>query len=88
MAGYKAKYYGEVVDDDIPTTTNADAAKAVIGAIFGEATTLLGTSLELYGTGYMMVGFALCTTGQVVKEYGINFKRKHYTTLENWSKTH
>lgn len=86
MAGYKAMHYDGVVDD-IPTPTNADAAKAVIGALFGEATTLLGNSLELYGTGHMMVGFALFTTGQVVKEYGINFKRKHYTTLENWSRT-
>lgn len=86
MAGYKAMEW-EVVDnfDDIPEVTNTEAAKAVIGAIMGEAETLIGTTIEWTGVSYMMTGWVLSTAGQYIREHGVRFKKKHYTTLERWS---
>lgn len=87
MAGYKAMEW-EVVDveyDDIPDVTNVEAAKAVLGAIVGEAETIIGNSLEWTGACHMAVGASLTVLGDIVREHGIGVKQKHYTTLERWS---
>lgn len=89
MAGYRAMEW-EVVDnyDDIPEVTNTEAAKAVIGALMGEAETLIGSTIEWTGFGYLCTGWALAWAGQTIREHGVRFKKKHYTTLDNWAKTH
>jgi hypothetical protein len=84
MAGFYGEVYETVIEDDIPEVSNTEAAKAVIGAIVGEAESIVGSSLEWYGIGYMMVGLALKTTGEAIREHGFRMKRKHYTTLETW----
>ena len=93
---YKGMFNGEEVtvevndfrnhEDDIPDVTNTEAAKAVIGAMMGEAETLIGSTIEWTGFGYMCTGWALTTLGQMIREHGVSFKRKHYTTLDRWSR--
>lgn len=78
----------EVEYDDIPNVSNVEAAKAVIGAIIGEAETIIGSGLEWTGSYYMAVGAGMVVLGDIVKDHGIRFRRKHYTTLETWSKNH
>jgi hypothetical protein len=91
MAGQKSmNWEWEVVEnwDDIPEVSNTEAAKAVIGALMGEAETLIGSTIEWAGFGYLVTGWALAYAGQTIREHGVGFKKKHYTTLDNWAKTH